>query len=175
MTFRIEQACSAGLTPSLREALLALCEAAYEEPMAGYLRDIGPGEHLLGFEDGRLVSHLLWVERRLEPAGAAPLRTAYVELVATHPERQRRGYAAALLQALAPRIADYDLAALSPATEGLYLRAGWSYWRGPLFHRRDGQLHPDPEEQVMILPLPRSPALDLDAALSVEWRPGEVW
>ncbi len=175
MSLRIQQVSTPNLPAALRDAILALCEAAYEEPMAGYLADIGPGEHLLGFEEERLVSHLMWVERRLEVAAGPALRTAYIELVATHPTAQGRGHATALLAELPPRIAAYDLGALSPATEGLYFRAGWEYWRGPLFHRRNGQFVPDSEERVMVLRLPRSPALDLDAALSVDWRPGEVW
>jgi aminoglycoside 2'-N-acetyltransferase I len=32
-----------------------------------------------------------------------------------------------------------------------------------------------PDEQVMVLRLPRTPLLDLDAALTAEWRPGELW
>ena len=52
---------------------------------------------------------------------------------------------------------------------------GWRYWRGPLSVRKDGQVVPTPQERVMIMPLPLTPAIDLDAPLSVEWRPGEVW
>jgi len=32
-----------------------------------------------------------------------------------------------------------------------------------------------PDEEVMVLRLPGSPLLDLDASLAVDWRPGEVW
>jgi hypothetical protein len=35
---------------------------------------------------------------------------------------------------------------------------------------------PTPDEQVMVLRLPRTPAgLSLDAPLSAEWREGEFW
>jgi GNAT superfamily N-acetyltransferase len=156
-------------------AVERLCRAAYGENLQSYLAGIGPGDHLLGRVDGALVSHLMWVTRRLEPRGQAPLRTAYVELVATAPEHQRRGYASALLTRFVTHVGDSDLAALSPATAGIYARLGWKFWRGPLAVRRGGQLRPTPEDRVMILPLPRTPALDLDVPLSVEWRQGEVW
>jgi aminoglycoside 2'-N-acetyltransferase I len=68
-----------------------------------------------------------------------------------------------------------ELGALCPATDGLYLRVGWRYWRGPLFVRQEGSLISTPEERVMILDLPRTPVLNLDAPLSVAWRPGDVW
>ncbi|MBI4503763.1 MAG: GNAT family N-acetyltransferase [Gemmatimonadetes bacterium] len=152
-----------------------LCDAAYGTPTEPYFAAIGPGEHLLGRLDGALVSHLMWVTRWLQPEGSAPLRTAYVEMVATAPAERRHGYATALLAALPPLLQDYDLAALCPATEQLYHRMGWCFWRGPLSTRKDHELVSTPEERVMILPLSRTPTLNLDLPLSVEWRPGEVW
>ena len=91
MSFTIERLSGSGMRPETRAALLALCDAAYGETLAPYLDDIGPGEHLLGISDGLPVSHVMWVTRRLQPEGMAPLRTAYVELVATAPEARRRG------------------------------------------------------------------------------------
>jgi aminoglycoside 2'-N-acetyltransferase I len=87
----------------------------------------------------------------------------------------RRGYASAVMKRLARAIADYDLGALDPAEPELYARLGWVFWRGPLFIRMDGELLPTPDERVMILRLPKTPPLDLDAPLSAEWRPGELW
>jgi len=117
MAFTIERVSGPGMTTEIREPLLALCDAAYGEPLRSYLGDIGPGEHLLGRCDGVLVSHVMWVTRRLQPAGMPPLRTAYVELVATAPEARGRGYATRLLEAVPELIAEYEMAALSPATE----------------------------------------------------------
>lgn len=173
--FTIEHVATAALPVETRAALLAVCEAAYREPMARYLDDIGPGDHLLGMRDGEVVSHLMWVTRRLQPAGMPPLRTAYVELVATAPEAQRQGYATQLLQTFPGFAGDHRLAALSPATEGLYARLGWRFWRGPLSIRTGAGLVPTPDEQIMILRLPRTPPLDDTVPLSAEWRPGEVW
>jgi aminoglycoside 2'-N-acetyltransferase I len=156
-------------------AVRHVCDAAYGCLTQPCFDSLGPGEHLLGLCDGKLVSHIMWVTRWLQPGSEPPLRTAYVEMVATHPTEQRQGYATKLLEALVPQLAGYDLAALCPATEGLYQRLGWRFWRGPLFVRKESAKIPTPAERVMILPVPRTPALDLDAPLSVEWRPGEVW
>ena len=65
-------------------------------------------------------------------------------------------------------------AALSPATEGLYARLGWRFWRGPLSIRSEAGKTPTPEEEIMFLRLPRTPPLDETLPLSAEWRPGEV-
>jgi aminoglycoside 2'-N-acetyltransferase I len=102
---------------------------------------------------------------------------AYIELVATDPASQGNGYASMLLRALVSKLTKHDIAGLSPSAESFYARLGWELWRGPLFVRTEAGIESSPEdEEVMILRLPRTPAhLDLDAPLSVEWRPGEVW
>ena len=75
----------------------------------------------------------------------------------------------------AEAIVDFDLGALCPAIPLMYARLGWEFWCGPLFIRRADRLIPTPDEDVMILRLPRTPPLDLEAPLSVEWREGELW
>ena len=172
---RIERLASAELAPSTAKAIRDLCDAAYEIDTGPYFDAVGPGDHLLCWEGERLVSHLMWVTRWLQPDSAALLRTAYVEMVATAPDLQRRGHATSLLEHFPSQVEDFDLAALSPATETLYSRLGWRYWQGPLAVRTDRGLLPTPDEQVMVLPTPRTPLLDLNLPLSVEWRPGEVW
>ena len=174
-TLRIERVNSAALLASQVDAIRMLCDAAYETSTAPYFESLGPGEHLLGTRDGTVVSHLMWVTRWLQPRGQTLLRTAYIEMVATAPEHQRRGYASALLSHVVPLLRTFDLAALSPATDSLYARLGWRFWRGPLFARKEDRLVPTPEDRIMILRLPRTPVLDLDLPLSVEWRIGEVW
>ncbi len=176
MTLRIERISTASLSRSTYAAIVALCDEAYEQPIAPYFEAIGPGEHLLGWIDQTLVSHLMWVERWLQIADGPLLRTAYIELVATAKSAQNRGYATRLLEAVPPLIQEFDIAALGPATENLYLRLGWEFWRGPHSTRKDGALVPTPEEYVMTLTLARTPPnLDRDLPLSIEWRPGEVW
>lgn len=167
---------SAALSPAQRSAILELCRLAYDEELDHYLADIGPGLHALGVVDGALASHAMLVDRWLETPFLPALRTAYVELVATHPEMQGRGYASRLLRALVPRMPPCVIGALSPSDDAFYERLGWELWRGPLFVRTSAGPEPSPDERCMILRLPDTPvALDLDAPLSIEWRPGEVW
>lgn len=176
MALIIERVSSEELAEAELAAVVAMCELAYDEPLAGLFSAYGPATHMLGRWDGLIVSHVMWVTRWLQPAGLAPLRTAYIEMVASHPAYQGRGYAS-LLMAAAPTYfgSEFELAALCPAETDLYGRLGWVYWRGPLFIRQDGQLRPTPDERVMILPLDKTPPLDLDAPLSAEWREGEIW
>jgi GNAT superfamily N-acetyltransferase len=171
----IEHVRSTALTPTVSAAVLNICDAAYETSTAPFFESLGAGDHLLGVRDGVVVSHLMWITRSLQPAGQRPLRTAYAEMVATDPAMQRHGFATALLEHFVPLVGDYDLAALCPATEGLYARLGWRFWRGPLSARKDGILTLTPGERVMILPLSLTPELDLELPLSIEWRDGEVW
>jgi GNAT superfamily N-acetyltransferase len=174
--FSVECLASDELLEAELAAVVAMCELAYEEPLAEMFAGFRPATHLIGRRDGLIVSHVMWVTRWLQPAGLAPLRTAYVEMVASHPAYQGRGYASRLMAEAPGYFApDFELAALCPAETSLYSRLRWVFWRGPLFIRRHGRLEPTPEERVMILPLARTPALDLDAALSAEWRAGEVW
>ena len=172
----IKLAPDAELGAEERLILLELLERAYEEPLAALMDTFTDPVHLLGSLGGRLVSHLMWVTRWLQPEGLPMLRTAYIEMVTTEPAYQQRGLATRLLQRLPGELLTYDLAALSPATYSLYTRQGWELWRGPLFIRMEHGWQATPDEEVMILRLPRTPAnLDLDAPLTAEWRPGEAW
>ena len=113
------------------------------------------------------------------------MRTAYVEMVATAPAYQRQGIGTAVMEKVAAVAAQqlYDLAALCPADTELYAHLGWEYWQGQLFVRPRVRCVeeapapiPTPEEQVMVLKLPATPALDLGQPLSAEWREGgELW
>jgi aminoglycoside 2'-N-acetyltransferase I len=164
------------LSPGQRSEMIDLCARAYAEDYEPLYRTLTDPIHILARRQGLLVSHALWVTRWLQPAGLPPLRTAYVEGVATEAAFRKRGYAAAVMQLLAGQIRGYDLGGLSPAETTLYARLGWEYWRGPLSIRTPRGLLPTPGERVMILRLPNTPpALDLDAPLSAEWRAGELW
>ncbi len=168
----IERVATRSLSGNALAELRELCDLAYGQPV---FETFEGGEHLLGRDAGRLVCHAMWITRWLQPQGHRPLKTAYVELVATHPSHRKRGYATALMERLAAEITGEELGGLSPASHRLYERLGWRFWRGPLFARTDGGTLPTPGERVMVLPLPRTPPLDLGAPLSIEWRPGEVW
>ena len=175
MSLSIERVRTSSLAPRVLEQVQALCKDAYGEDLSRYFADIGPGVHLIGWHGPALVSHLMWVDRPLYVDGREPLRSAYVELVATRTRDLRHGYATKLLQRLALEIQAYDIGALSPGPTTLYERLGWEKWRGPLSVRTGEGMMPTPDEEVLILRLPGSPALDLDASLAVDWRPGEIW
>ena len=165
------------MTTTLWRHLVDLCSRAYEEDFEPYLRTVTPATHVIGMIDGRPVTHLAWIERELRSPPTGSMRTAYIEAVATLPERQRRGYASDLLARVPGLVAGYALAALSPSYEPFYSRLGWEPWRGPLSYRDPaGTQIMTPDEVVMIHRLPLTPPLlDLGAPLSTDWRPGEVW
>jgi GNAT superfamily N-acetyltransferase len=173
LTFEIVAASQ--LTPALRDAVRGLCDRAFGEETARLIAAFPDPTHVLAFEGGELASHALWITRWLRPGPRPALRTAYVEMVATEPARQRRGLATAVMQRLASAISAYELGALCPAGVELYSRLGWTFWRGPLFTRSGDDLILSPDERVMILTLRKTPPLDLDQPLSVEWREGETW
>ncbi len=154
-----------------------MCNLAYEEDLTALYETMRPAGHLVGRLGDQLVSHAMWVTRWLQVEDRQPLKTAYVEMVATHPAHQHRGFASQIMRQLAAEIAQYDLGALCPNTDvmSFYARLGWEIWRGPLHIRGAEGFTPTPDETVMILRLPHTPALDLDAPLSAEWRPGELW
>jgi aminoglycoside 2'-N-acetyltransferase I len=163
------------LMPPDRADILALCSQAFEEDYTPYLESFVDAVHILARLDGQFVSHALWIERWLQVGDHPPLRTAYVEGVATAAGFRGRGIATIVMKRLAEEIASFEIGALSPADTGLYAHLGWEYWQGPLFTRKGGMRISNPDEAVMILRLPKTPALDLSMPISIEWREGEVW
>jgi aminoglycoside 2'-N-acetyltransferase I len=161
-----------------QQEITTLCTRAYQEDFTSILPSFPEAIHILARTgtEARIVSHALWVTRWLQVGSSAPLRTAYVEAVATDPDYARRGYASAVLRRLAQEIGDFELGGLSPSDPVFYERLGWELWQGPLFIRKGTELLPSPQdEQVMILRLRTTPPLDLTAPLSAEWREGELW
>jgi aminoglycoside 2'-N-acetyltransferase I len=181
MAVNIEVVTADALDAVARAEIIALCESAYGEDFTRLFEELSGSVHVLARDDhGALVSHAEWVTRWLQPAGHPVLRTAYVEAVATAPERQRLGFATAVLRCLGDELArdsKWELAALSPSDHAFYARLGWELWQGPLGIRRGDNVEPTPsDEEVMILRLPGVPAtLDLTSLLTAEWRAGELW
>jgi aminoglycoside 2'-N-acetyltransferase I len=135
------------------------------------------GVHWVAEVDGLLVGHASVVERLLEVDGR-PMRTGYLEAMATLPAWRGRGIATRLLEAADEHIrAGFELGALSTGAHGLYERLRWERWRGPTFVRTaDGQVRTqDEDDGIMILRTPRTPRLTLTEALSCEWRAGDAW
>ena len=94
-------------------AVVALCSEVFNLDYRYYM-DLCPDRvHVLGYDDGQLVSHALWLVRRLRIAGGPWLNAAYVEGVATHPDYRARGYGAAVMRRLQQEVSHFDLAALS--------------------------------------------------------------
>ena len=168
---------AAALQRTVRAEILSVCSDAYEEDFSAYLGLLGDATHVLARRDGLLVAHAAWVERPLYAGNfPAALRAAYVEAVAVPRALQRRGLGTQVLAALPPLLESYDIAALSPSDSRFYARLGWQMWRGPLWYRHGGAEVPTPDEEVMVLRLPKTPpTLDLSARLGIDWRPLEVW
>ena len=163
------------LAPERVAEVHALCNRAYGTNLEPLFRTFRDATHVIGWWGPAIVSHAMWVTRWLQPGNRPPLRTAYVEMVATEPQFQRRGFAAAVMRRLASAINDFELGGLSPAEPTLYEKLGWVFWQGPLYIRMPEGLIATSEGTIMILRLPKTPPLDLTLPLSAEWREGELW
>jgi len=168
------------LSDRARAELRALFEEAWRDegfPDEDWDHAIG-GWHFLLELEGSVRSHVSVVERVLEVAGR-PLRTGYVEAVATREADRRRGFATALIRAATAFIDEHhELGALGTGLFDFYERLGWERWRGPLSVRTEAGPVRTPEEDgfVMFRRTPATPSdLDPGAPLSCEWRPGDVW
>ncbi len=179
---RIRQLGTDELTAAEVAQLRALLEAAFaEDESGGFSEDdwqhaLG-GRHFVLELDGRIVAHAAVVERELRVDGR-PLRTGYVEAVATAPALQRSGYGSALMRAVDAYIgASYELGALGTSSHGFYERLGWQTWRGPSYVCTEAGLQATPEADGFILVLfaPSSSAVDFTAPISCDWRPGDIW
>ncbi len=158
------------------EEIIDLCTRAFGEDFRSIIDTFNDETHVLGYVDGCLVTHGLWVTRYLQVDDGVPLRTAYVEGVATDEAFRQRGYAQAVMERIAIEVQEYELAGLSPFSVSYYGRLGWEKWTGPLFIRTAEGLERSPEDEVvMILRLRNTPEFDLSQSLSAEWRKGELW
>jgi aminoglycoside 2'-N-acetyltransferase I len=155
--------------------IVDLCAHVFDEDFQAIFANLPDTTHVLARVDGVLVSHACWVVRWLQPGGLRPLRTAFVEAVATAPDHRSRGYATAVVRRTAAEIAGFALGGLSTGIPTFYERLGWERWRGPLSIRTDDGPVPTLQDSAMVLRLAAAPELDLDAPMSAEWRPSEPW
>ena len=103
------------------------------------------------------------------------LKTAYVDAVSTDPAYQGRGIGSSVMRHLASVIQEYELACLETERVSFYTQVGWEEWRGPLAGRKGTELLPTPDQKgIMILRLVRTPPLNLDGSLTVEYD-GRIW
>ena len=135
------------------------------------------GMHALIWHRGALVAHGAVVQRRLLYRGAA-LRCGYIEAVAVREDWRGQGLAIAILDACEQVIrGGYQLGALSSSDRGrrLYTLRGWLPWRGPtsVLAPSGPTRTPDDDSSVFVLPVGIN--LDETAALTCDWRDGDVW
>ena len=170
---------TADLDDTQREAIIRLCVEAHQEldfeNLFAYLPP--DGLHVMGNLDARLVSHAVVTTRWMQPEGHPILKSAYVDAVSTASDVQRHGYGSAVMRHLANAIsADYEIAGLETDRVHFYAQVGWEEWRGTLAgHEENGELTFTPDQQgIMILRLPKTPALNLDGLLTIEVS-GRIW
>jgi aminoglycoside 2'-N-acetyltransferase I len=175
MTFTLQKVTSREMTQEQWDQVVGLCSQVFHLDYSYYMNLCPQRVHVLGYVDGRLVSHALWLERRLRVGDGPWLQAAYVEGVVTQAPYRRQGFASAVMRRIQDEIRGYQLAGLSPAVPDWYAGLGWERWRGPLFIVKDGVLQATPDGLVMIHRTPCSPQIDLDASLTGEWRPFELW
>lgn len=135
------------------------------------------GIHFVLDVGGEIVSHASVVERELH-IDRRPLRTGYVEAVATAPDGQGVGFGSLVMTDVGTYIRErFEIGALGTGRHAFYERLGWQRWTGPSFVRTaDGPRRTAEDDgYILILTTPSTPLLDLSAPISCEWRPGDVW
>jgi aminoglycoside 2'-N-acetyltransferase I len=178
---RLRRVATADLTAPEIAEIRRLLWAAFGPGEEGMTED--DWEHALGGThfvldlDGEIVTHASVVERMLRVDGR-PVRTGYVEAVATAPDRQGMGFGSRTMTDVGAYIRDrFELGVLGTGRHSFYERLGWRTWAGPASVRMGDGLHRTPDEDgyILVLTTPSSPPLDLSTPISCEWRPGDVW
>ena len=179
---RTRRLSTAELTPAEIAAIRTLLTAAFwDEEDERFTEDdwghaVG-GLHVVLDVDGEIVTHASVVERDLRVDGV-PLRTGYVEAVATAPAWQGRGHGTRVISEISAYIRDtFELGALGTGSQGFYERLGWRTWQGPSSVRMPDGDRPTTDEDgyIMVLETPTTPPIAPDAPISCEWRRGDVW
>ena len=173
---------SADLTTAEVAAIRGVLQRAFTAKPDGTFSDedwvhaLG-GVHIVLDVDGRIAAHAAVVERELHVDGR-PVRTGYVEAVATEPGEQGRGLGSIVMAEAADVIAaGFELGALSTGSPGFYERLGWRRWTGPSFVRTAAGLvrTAQDDDGILLLDLPGSPPIDPAVPISCEDRAGDVW
>src|SRR3954462_12673547 len=101
---RLEVAKGHDLTPAQKAALVPVCNRAYDEDVEALFKTYVDPVHVLAYLGSTMVSHALWGTRWLSYEDGPLLRTAFVEMVATEPEFQGRGFATIVMERVANEI-----------------------------------------------------------------------
>jgi aminoglycoside 2'-N-acetyltransferase I len=172
---------TSGLSDAQRADVRALCEAAWTVTDETFdendWRSAQGGRHFILTDQGRMVSHGSVVERVLELDGR-PLRTGYVEAVATLLERQGEGLGTLVMREVTSFIDQtYELGALCTGVLAFYEPLGWQLWPGRTGVRTaDGMtLTPEEDGTVCVRHPGAAPVVGPRSLLTCDWRPGEVW
>jgi aminoglycoside 2'-N-acetyltransferase I len=136
------------------------------------------GTHFILEERGMIVSHGSVIGRRLEVDGR-PMRTGYVEAMATLPERQRQGLGTLVMREINAYIERvFQLGAMAASLKGFYGPLGWERWPGRTGVRTANGVRLTPEEDgaIFVRFAGLRPDLD-DGSLLVcdAQRPGDPW
>lgn len=178
---RLRRLATTDLTDAETRAIRDLLHAAFAAD--GDVFDEGDWRHAIGGEHfvldlaGEIVAHASVVERRLE-IGGRPLRTGYVEAVATAPDHQGKGLGSRVMREVGAYIRErFELGALGTGRQRFYERLGWSTWAGRSFVRAARGLEPTSEDDgyILVLTTSSTPPFDPEASISCEWRAGDVW
>ena len=179
MACTVEMFATEELSEARRNEIIDVCIAAHDEENFRnlFLKYIpSGGRHFLGSVGDQLVSHAVVTRRGAQPEGLPVLRTAFVDAVSTLPAYEGQGCGSAVMRRLAAEIPDFEIGCLQTDIPGFYERLGWELWRGPLAGRGTDGLIPTPDQRgVMVLQLPSTPSLDLDALLTIEQQPDRIW
>lgn len=178
---RIRRLRTEELTTDQVRSLRDLVEDAFRDDGEGFtdedwVHSVGGIHVVLELEHG-IAAHAAVVERLLH-VGVRPVRTGYVEAVATAPTARGRGYGSRVMHEAASVIRTrYELGALSTASPAFYERLGWLRWFGPTFVRTaEARVRTEDDDGgILVLPTPSSPPLDRTGPISCEWRDGDVW
>ena len=174
------------LDDETREDARAMVVEAFGSVPGGEFTD-ADWEHALGGmhavigHRGALIGHAAVVQRRLL-YGDTALRCGYVEGIAVREDQRGQGLGNALMDAVEQVIrGGYHLGALSASerARALYAARGWLAWRGPTAVLAPGGMTrtPDADGSLFVLPaaLPAAVTLDPAAAITCDWRDGDVW
>ena len=181
MTPRIRRLRTDELSPAETEAIRGLLRAAFAGDGDGFTEDdwahTTGGVHVVLDDGAEILAHAALVERRLVVDGH-PLRTGYVEGVATAPARQGHGFGTLVMREVGSVIAEaFEFGALSTGRARFYERLGWRRWTGPTSVDTPTGLVPTPDDDggILYLVTPQTPAVDPDGPITCDARPGDPW